>query len=116
MWYALHSSKLRYLGKILLKTTFDPEKVRQWIGLTRWPQILLIVEQWLMLLDIEVIVIRSNMTSTERIEAADRFNSKASTVKILLSTYQTYSTRLNLHPDCATMVLFNPPENGNQIF
>ncbi len=52
--------------------------------------------------------------SIKRTEAVDRFNSKISTVKILLNTYQTYSTGLNLHPDYITMMLFNPPENNNQ--
>ncbi len=40
-----------------------------------------------MLLDIEVVIIRFNITFIERIEAADRFNSKISTVKVLLSIY-----------------------------
>ncbi len=113
VWYTLHSFKLRYLGKILLKTIFDSKKARKWIGLTRWPQVLLMIEQWLMLLDIKVVVIRSNITSTERTETADRFNSKISTIKVLLSTYQTYSTGLNLYSDCATMVLFDLLENSN---
>ncbi len=73
------------------------------------------IEQWLMLLDIKVVVIRFNITFIERIEAVDRFNFKASTMKVLLSIYQTYSTGLNLYPDYTTMVLFDLLENSNQI-
>jgi len=95
---------------------FDFEKARKWIGLTRWSQVLLMVEQWLILLDIEVVVIRSNMIFIKRTEAADRFNSKILTIKILLNTYQIYSTGLNLYPNYITIMLFNPSKNGNQIF
>ncbi len=69
-----------------------------------------------MLLDIEVVMIRSNMMFIKRTEAADRFNFKILTVKILLNIYQAYSTGLNLHPDYATIILFNPLKNNNQTF
>lgn len=44
-----------------------------------------------MLLDIEMIVIRSNITAEARADAAEKFNSKLSSAKMLLGTYQTCS-------------------------
>ncbi|KAK2764294.1 hypothetical protein FQN54_008986 [Arachnomyces sp. PD_36] len=110
-YIASDALKIRDLGKIIADVCL--ERKSRLLLFFEWLMPIWITVIFLDSLGIRYKIIHEDMEIEDRLEAARAFEDSGSDVQILIMTYACVNMKLNLHRNCRTLVLMEPPRNHN---